>query len=77
MIIESVAKHGDKNSAIKLNFNYICQLPLPRERIDLNIVSPFSSAGTTPVKSPQSVTQPTQPTQPTARAAKVTKRNFD
>jgi hypothetical protein len=38
MIIESVAKHGDKNSAIELNINYICKLPLPRERIDLNIV---------------------------------------
>jgi hypothetical protein len=69
-MIESVAKRGDKNSAFELSINYIYKLPLPRERIDLHIVSPFSSAGTTPVKSPQ-------PTQPIERAAKVTKINFD
>jgi hypothetical protein len=42
MMIESVAKHGDKNSAFELSTNYSYKLPLPRERVDLNIVSPFS-----------------------------------
>ncbi len=42
MMIESVAKHGDKNSAFELSINYSYKLPLPRERIDLNIVSPVS-----------------------------------
>jgi hypothetical protein len=51
MMIESV--DSDKNSAFELSINYIYKLPLRRERIDLNIVFPFSSAGTTPVKSQQ------------------------
>jgi hypothetical protein len=42
MMIESVAKHGDKSSAFELSINYIYKLPLPRERVALNIVSPFS-----------------------------------
>lgn len=35
MIVESVAKYGDKNSAIKRRINYILdKLPFPHERID-------------------------------------------
>jgi hypothetical protein len=44
MIKYSVAIHGDKNNAIELSINYICNLPLPRERIDLSMVLPSSLA---------------------------------
>ena len=42
MMIGSVAKHGDKNSAFELSINYSYKLPLPSEGVALNIVSPFS-----------------------------------
>jgi hypothetical protein len=59
-----------KYSALELSIRYIYKLPLPREQVNLGMISPTSSASTTPVKSPQ-------PTQPTERASKVTKINFD
>ena len=46
------------------------KLPLPRQHVNLTMISPTPSASTTPVKSPQ-------PTQPTERASKITKINFD
>ena len=57
-------KSGEKYSALEFSIDYIYKLPFPRERIDLNIVSPSSSASSTPVKVPQ-------PTQSTERAPKV------
>jgi hypothetical protein len=35
MMMESVAKHGDKNSAFELSINYSYKLSLPREGVDL------------------------------------------
>ncbi len=71
MIVESVAKHGDKSSAFELSINYIYKLSFPRERVDLRTFwASSSTARTTPVKTPT-------PTQPTARVAKAAKINFD
>ena len=69
-IIEATHKSGERYSALELSINYIYKLPFPPERIDLNIVSPSSSASSTPIKSPM-------PRQPSERPAKVTKINFD
>ena len=70
IILEAKAKSGKVYSALELSLNYIYKMPLPREHVDLGMVSPTTSASTTPVKSPQ-------PTQSTERASKVTKINFD
>jgi hypothetical protein len=69
IIVDAKSKSGMKYSALELSLNYIYKMPLPREHVDLGMLSP-TSASTTPVKSPQ-------PTQPTERASKVTKINFD
>ena len=69
IIVDAKSKSGMKYSALELSLNYIYKMPLPREHVDLGMVSPTSSASTTPVKSPQ-------PTQSTERASKVTKINF-
>jgi hypothetical protein len=69
IIVDAKSKSGMKYSALELSLNYIYKMPLPREHVDLGMLSPCS-ASTTPVKSPQ-------PTQPTERASKVTKINFD
>ena len=71
IIVDGKSKSGMKYSALELSLNFIYKMPLPREHVDLGMISsPSSSASTTPVKSPQ-------PTQPTERASKVTKINFD
>ena len=72
IIVDAKSKSGMKYSALELSLNYIYKMPLPREHVHLDVLSPprSSSANTTPVKSPQ-------PTQPTERASKVTKINFD
>jgi hypothetical protein len=70
IIVDAKSKSGMKYSALELSLNYIYKMPLPREHVNLGMVSPTSSASTTPVKSPQ-------PTQSTERASKVTKINFD
>jgi hypothetical protein len=70
IILDAKSKSGMKYSALELSLNYIYKMPLPREHVDLGVLSPPRSASTTPVKSPQ-------PTQPTERASKVTKINFD
>ncbi len=69
-ILDAKSKSGMKYSALELSLNYIYKLPLPREHVNLSMLSPTSSASTTPVKSPQ-------PTRPTERASKVTRINFD
>ena len=70
IILDAKAKSGKLYSALELSLNYIYKMPLPREHVDLGMVSPTRSASITPVKSPQ-------PTQSTERASKVTKINFD
>ena len=70
IIVDAKSKSGMKYSALELSLNYIYKMPLPREHVDLGMLSPTCSASTTPVKS-------AQPTQPTERASKVTKINFD
>ena len=70
IIVDAKSKSGMKYSALELSLNYIYKMPLPREHVHLDVLSPPRSANTTPVKSPQ-------PTQPTERASKVTKINFD
>ncbi len=40
--LEPISKHGEKYSALELSIKYIYKVPFPPERIDLNIVSPFS-----------------------------------
>ena len=70
IIFGAQSKSGEKYSALELSLNYIYKLPLPRQHVNLTMISPTPSASTTPVKSPQ-------PTQPTERASKITKINFD
>ena len=75
IIFGAQSKSGEKYSALELSLNYIYKLPLPRQHVNLGMISPhLRLASTTPVKSPQ-------PTQPTERASKVikivTKINFD
>ena len=70
IILDAKAKSGKLYSALELSLNYIYKLPLPRQHVNLTMISPTPSASTTPVKSPQ-------PTQPTERASKITKINFD
>ena len=70
IILEAKAKSGKVYSALELSLNYIYKMPLPREHVHLDVLSPPRSANTTPVKSPQ-------PTQPTERASKVTRITFD
>jgi hypothetical protein len=52
LIIDPTHKSGEKYSALELDIGYVYKLPLPREHINLNIVSASSSASSTPVKSP-------------------------
>ena len=70
IIVDAKSKSGMKYSALELSLNYIYKMPLPREHVHLDVLSPPRSANTTPVKSPQ-------PTQPTERASKVTRITFD
>ena len=70
IIVDAKSKSGMKYSALELSLNYIYKMPLPREHVHLDVLSPPRSANTTPVKSPQ-------PTQPTERASKVTRISFD
>ena len=68
VILDPLAKHGDKYSALELSINKIYKLPCPRELIDLS----KESASTTSVKTSSST-----PTKPIGRAAKVIKINLD
>jgi hypothetical protein len=68
IIVDAKSKSGKKYSALELSLNYIYKMPLPREHVDLGVLSP-TRASTTPVKSPQ-------PTQSTERASKATKIIF-
>jgi hypothetical protein len=70
IILDAKAKSGKMYSALEISLNYIYKMPLQREHVQLDVLSPPRSANTTPVKSPQ-------PTRPTERASKVTKINFD
>ena len=70
IIVDAKSKSGMKYSALELSLNYIYKMPLPREHVHLDVLSPPRSTNTTPVKSPQ-------PTQPTERASKVTRISFD
>ena len=40
MMIEPVAKHGDKNSAFELSINYSYKLPLPRHGEGVALTQP-------------------------------------
>jgi hypothetical protein len=55
IIVDSDAKSksGMKYSAPELSLNNLYKMPLPREHVDLGVLSPTRSASTTPVKSPQ------------------------
>ena len=51
IIVDAKSKSGMKYSALELSLNYIYKMPLPREHVDLGMVSPTSQVRRAPHRS--------------------------